>query len=176
MRVEVRLIEHEHRLRDKQAKDTKGSNQAQVKMSAAAAPSSEEAEDENPIKKIEAMVNKLSHQVNNMQSELKTLKQREQGRDSKQDPSSQGNRGVQKHEGNSSKGGPDKKDGETRSQGKAREPFTCYKCGGQGHLKRDCPSKTVPTCWDCKEVGHTKYNCPHAQDLNGNKPLSGGRQ
>ncbi len=183
LRVEIRQIEHEHRLRDNQGKDTKGSGQAQVKMSAAAAASSTDAAaaaEQDSFKRLEAMVQKLSHQVNNMQNDFKDLKQKQSGNEGKQDSTSQqtwGNKGPSEQKENTSKGRTSQGKGgggQTQGSGKTHEPFTCYKCGGHGHMKRDCPSKSVPTCWDCKEVGHTKYNCPHS--LNEEKPLSGGRQ
>ena len=172
LRVEIRQIEHEHKLRETQTKDTKSTSQPQVRMSTAAA--EDTAAEEDPMKKIEAMIQKLNHQVSNMQNEFKHFKQNEQGKETKQGPSSEGNKGSPD---TSSKGGTSQEKGwQSQNSGNAREPLKCYKCGGLGHMRRDCPSKSVPTCWDCKEVGHTRYNCPHSDSLNLEKPPSGGRR
>lgn len=176
LRVEVRQIEHEHKLREKQNKDTRGNSQAQVRMSAAAATApNEEVEDRDPAtNKLEALVNRLSQQFDHMQKEFDNFRER---KETNQGPPSQGNKGSSKQKDrNHGDASQDKGNGQSQNSGNSGEPFTCYNCGGVGHLKRDCPSKKVPTCWDCNERGHTKYNCPHSQNLNADKPLSGGRQ
>ena len=34
----------------------------------------------------------------------------------------------------------------------------CLRCGGSGHLVRNCPSP--PSCHQCSEIGHKAANCP----------------
>lgn len=41
----------------------------------------------------------------------------------------------------------------------------CYGCGGEGHVRRDCPNKRKKTqdkrrCFHCNKVGHVASNCP----------------
>jgi hypothetical protein len=185
LRVEIRQIEHEYMVREKQGKDSKGSSQAQAKMSTAAAtpPDDEEATEQDSFKTLEAMVKKLSHQVSNMHNEMQNFRKKT-SKEEKPGASTQetGDQGSSQSKGGNTKAGTFQGKGgggQTRNFGNTRgEPFACYKCGGKGHMKRDCPSKNinVPTCWNCNEEGHTKYTCPHNSNLNLEKPLSGSGQ
>ncbi len=178
LRVEVRQIEHEHKLRDKKGKEQK-SNQAQVKMSDATAPvTSTGGTTGDSYKKLEGLVQKLTHQVANMQDEVKGLKDARKGNQQDTPP-----RPFRSDRESTGFGGQGTRSGATQVREKeqvhpwqSHEPLTCYKCGGQGHMRRDCPTKSVPTCWNCGVVGHTKYSCPAAHSLNLGEPLSGGRQ
>ena len=38
--------------------------------------------------------------------------------------------------------------------------FQCWKCGNDGHLRRNCPLKG-PICWKCGQHGHVIKECPH---------------
>ncbi|KAH6942796.1 hypothetical protein HPB50_010738 [Hyalomma asiaticum] len=41
--------------------------------------------------------------------------------------------------------------------------ITCHRCGGIGHMGRECPSggrKGPPRCYQCNGIGHIRYQCP----------------
>lgn len=97
LRVEIRQIEHEYKVKDKQGKD-KGGSQAQVRMSAAdAATGNEEATEQDSFRKLEAMVKKLTNQVGNMQNEFKNWKQKGNSNEGKVGTTSKKRRQGKKH-------------------------------------------------------------------------------
>ncbi|BES90180.1 ZnF_C2HC [Nesidiocoris tenuis] len=38
-------------------------------------------------------------------------------------------------------------------------PATCWRCDGQGHTMRECPTKVL-ICWRCDQPGHGLRDCP----------------
>lgn len=188
LRMELRSIGHEHLTKS----DQKEGPRAQVKMAVA------EAEENDPVKVLAAAMNKLTQQVSTMQQQIQGLKQG--GGNKNQQAAGQTQKGQQGYQG---KGGDarqthpkevwkppvsgsmeqdpqtaDEVSGRQNANPENRESqlanIVCYRCNGKGHLKKDCPSKTVPTCWSCGEAGHTKWACPQTQHLNLEQPPSGG--
>ena len=44
----------------------------------------------------------------------------------------------------------------------------CYSCGGTGHFRRECPTRSSRMqdsrcCFNCKKPGHIQRNCPDRQ-------------
>lgn len=42
----------------------------------------------------------------------------------------------------------------------------CYKCGGEGHTKRNCLKLNPTTCFLCGVEGHVKKDCPKLNTMN----------
>ncbi len=57
------------------------------------------------------------------------------------------------------------------SGSRAQGTIVCHSCGGQGHIRRDCPSRNallppppqrrVTVCYTCGQEGHISPNCPN---------------
>ena len=60
--------------------------------------------------------------------------------------------------------------GPTEARGRAR-PMRCFKCGKEGHLRKDCKVKDI-VCFGCGKPGHIKTSCPNGSGAAmGQSPL-----
>ncbi|KAL3211549.1 hypothetical protein MRX96_036367 [Rhipicephalus microplus] len=53
--------------------------------------------------------------------------------------------------------------------------ITCHRCGGIGHMGRECPSgrrNGPPRCYQCNRIGHIRSQCPGKRETVGATPAS----
>lgn len=168
LRDVVRRLEREYELRDSHDRKTTGKAQAKMAVKGDVGQTSQGADE---IGELRGMMNRLCNQVGELQKQLNASTSGASGK------SNSDKQGFQKKQG--SHAGAGKKgqttDGEGASGTSKNKEWNCYRCGGRGHVQRECPTaKRNPVCWDCGVEGHTKWNCP--QSLNEEKPLSTGGQ